>query len=45
MILEVSSPGAERQLRLPDDLLRFQELPMRVEWVDNTGVQQQQVRR
>lgn len=35
--LEVSSPGAERQLRVPDDLLRFCELPMRVESRDDKG--------
>ena len=32
--LEVASPGAERRLRLPDDLARFAELPMRVTYAD-----------
>ena len=30
LTVEVSSPGAERQVRVPIDLLRFQGLPMRV---------------
>jgi len=30
-LLQVSSPGAERQLVLPSDLSRFQKLPLRVE--------------
>ena len=30
LTVEVSSPGAERQVRIPQDLLRFQGLPMRV---------------
>ena len=30
LTVEVSSPGAERQVRVPQDLLRFQGLPMRV---------------
>jgi ribosome maturation factor RimP len=30
--LEVSSPGAERQLVLPGDLTRFRSLPLRVEY-------------
>ncbi|GAX80195.1 hypothetical protein CEUSTIGMA_g7633.t1 [Chlamydomonas eustigma] len=34
---EVSSPGAERQLLLPQDLARFQQLPLRVEYTDSTG--------
>ena len=29
--VEVSSPGAERALRVPEDLLRFSDLPIRVE--------------
>ncbi len=36
---EVSSPGAERQLRLPGELPRFATLPMKVEYVEQ---QQQQ---
>ncbi|KAJ9174152.1 hypothetical protein P3X46_017211 [Hevea brasiliensis] len=30
LALEVSSPGAERILKVPDDLCRFKEMPMRV---------------
>eukprot|EP00199_Chlamydomonas_sp_CCMP681_P005582 CAMPEP_0119110148 /NCGR_PEP_ID=MMETSP1180-20130426/27233_1 /TAXON_ID=3052 ORGANISM="Chlamydomonas cf sp, Strain CCMP681" /NCGR_SAMPLE_ID=MMETSP1180 /ASSEMBLY_ACC=CAM_ASM_000741 /LENGTH=261 /DNA_ID=CAMNT_0007096313 /DNA_START=244 /DNA_END=1029 /DNA_ORIENTATION=- len=32
--LEVSSPGAERTLRLPQDLKRFAGLPLTVEYID-----------
>ena len=32
--LEVASPGAERKLRLPDDIPRFAELAMRVTYAD-----------
>eukprot|EP00775_Hariotina_reticulata_P009081 gene9081-9251_t len=35
--LEVSSPGAERTLIIPQDLLRFKELPMRVEFRNEVG--------
>lgn len=35
--VEVSSPGAERQLRIPADLIRFQGLPMRVEYLNDVG--------
>lgn len=31
--IEVSSPGAERRLRLPHELLRFSQLPMKVEYI------------
>lgn len=31
--VEVSSPGAERQVRFPEDLQRFANLPMRVEYM------------
>jgi ribosome maturation factor RimP len=34
---EVSSPGAERQLILPQDLARFDELPLRVEYTAADG--------
>eukprot|EP00955_Chlamydomonas_euryale_P112433 366130-Chlamydomonas_euryale.AAC.60 len=34
---EVSSPGAERELLLPKDLDRFQEMPLRVEYVAEDG--------
>ncbi|KAK4758782.1 hypothetical protein SAY87_020083 [Trapa incisa] len=35
LALEVSSPGAERLLKVPDDLLRFQDMPMRVSYMDD----------
>ncbi|CAI5462395.1 unnamed protein product [Closterium sp. Yama58-4] len=40
--IEVSSPGAERVVKVPDDLIRFKELPMYVHYrlpseADNTG--------
>ncbi|KAK0573532.1 hypothetical protein LWI29_009565 [Acer saccharum] len=34
LALEVSSPGAERILKVPDDLSRFKDMPMRVCYVD-----------
>nr|XP_043608433.1 uncharacterized protein LOC122580222 [Erigeron canadensis] len=34
LALEVSSPGADRLLRVPDDLQRFKEMPMRVKYVE-----------
>ncbi|KAI3976720.1 hypothetical protein MKX01_008578 [Papaver californicum] len=34
LALEVSSPGAERLLYVPDDLNRFKDLPMRVSYVE-----------
>ncbi|KAF5828055.1 hypothetical protein DUNSADRAFT_18278 [Dunaliella salina] len=40
--LEVSSPGAERTLALPQDLKRFGSLPLRVEYTDATGAQMNQ---
>ncbi|KAI3433874.1 hypothetical protein D9Q98_003676 [Chlorella vulgaris] len=39
--VEVSSPGAERQVRVPGELERFGELPMRVEYAE--GRQEEQV--
>ncbi|KAL6538780.1 hypothetical protein OROMI_025106 [Orobanche minor] len=36
LALEVSSPGAERLLRLPDDLLRFKDLPMVVNYSEES---------
>ncbi|KAK9823937.1 hypothetical protein WJX72_006504 [[Myrmecia] bisecta] len=30
--VQVSSPGAERPVRVPDDLLRFKDLPMKVDY-------------
>ena len=36
LALEVSSPGAERILKVPDDLNRFQDMPMRVHYTENT---------
>ncbi|XP_042490854.1 uncharacterized protein LOC122070709 [Macadamia integrifolia] len=35
LALEVSSPGAERMLKVPDDLGRFKDLPMRVCYVED----------
>ncbi|MFS8017890.1 putative ribosome maturation factor RimP [Helianthus anomalus] len=35
LALEVSSPGADRLLRIPDDLQRFQNMAMRVKYVEN----------
>ncbi len=35
--VEVSSPGAERQLRLPDDLERFRKRPMKVRYLQDSG--------
>ncbi|WOL07914.1 hypothetical protein Cni_G16664 [Canna indica] len=34
LALEVSSAGAERLLKVPDDLIRFKEMPMRVQYVE-----------
>lgn len=34
--LKVSSPGAERILKVPDDLSRFKDMPMRVFYTENT---------
>ncbi|XP_047313614.1 uncharacterized protein LOC124917159 [Impatiens glandulifera] len=35
LALEVSSPGAERLIRVPDDLERFKEKPMMVSYMDS----------
>lgn len=35
MALEVSSPGADRLLRIPDDLQRFKEMAMRVKYKEH----------
>ncbi|KAL1218487.1 hypothetical protein V5N11_001655 [Cardamine amara subsp. amara] len=37
LALEVSSPGAERLLRVPEDLPRFKEMPMTVSYVEETN--------
>ncbi|XP_051146280.1 uncharacterized protein LOC127261896 [Andrographis paniculata] len=37
LALEVSSPGADRLLRVPDDLLRFKEMPMVVTYLQDSG--------
>ncbi|XP_073005900.1 uncharacterized protein [Typha latifolia] len=34
LALEVSSPGAERLLKVPEDLDRFKDLPMRVQYLE-----------
>ena len=33
--LEVSSPGAERKIKIPDELARFRDIPMRVKLKNN----------
>lgn len=33
--LKVSSPGADRILKVPDDLTRFEDMPMRVSYTEN----------
>lgn len=43
--IQVSSPGAERRLRIPDDLDRFKSLPLTVQHTDGSGVQVSQVLR
>lgn len=35
--MKVSSPGAERLLRVPDDLERFKDMAMRVSYVEDVG--------
>ncbi|CAL5188566.1 unnamed protein product [Lathyrus oleraceus] len=35
LALEVSSPGADRILKVPDDLTRFEDMPMRVSYTEN----------
>ncbi|KAL7611014.1 hypothetical protein Lser_V15G11635 [Lactuca serriola] len=35
LALEVSSPGADRLLRIPDDLERFKDMAMRVKYVED----------
>ncbi|KAJ4831426.1 hypothetical protein Tsubulata_023221 [Turnera subulata] len=42
LALEVSSPGAERILKVPDDLSRFSDMPMRVSYVEATESDAQQ---
>ncbi|KAL3511031.1 hypothetical protein ACH5RR_030432 [Cinchona calisaya] len=39
LALDVSSPGAERLLKVPDDLDRFKEMAMRVSYVENSEMQ------
>lgn len=34
-VSKVSSPGAERLLKVPDDLPRFQDMPMRLSYIDD----------
>lgn len=36
LALEVSSPGAERLLKVPDDLLRFRDVPMVVSYIEDS---------
>ncbi|KAG5532729.1 hypothetical protein RHGRI_027138 [Rhododendron griersonianum] len=35
LALEVSSPGAERLLKVPDDLYRFKDMPMRIDYIED----------
>ncbi|GER31868.1 ribosome maturation factor rimP [Striga asiatica] len=42
LALEVSSPGADRLLKVPDDLLRFKDLPMLVSYKDNPNTKCQE---
>lgn len=46
LALEVSSPGAERLLKVPEDLDRFKKLPMRVQYLEegDAGSQHRQQR-
>lgn len=37
LALEVSSPGAERLLKVPDDLLRFRNVPMVVSYIEDSA--------
>ncbi|KAG9439840.1 hypothetical protein H6P81_020005 [Aristolochia fimbriata] len=39
LAVEVSSPGAERLLKVPEDLHRFKEMPVRVVYVDEDSLQ------
>ncbi|KAL6349933.1 hypothetical protein AAG906_002040 [Vitis piasezkii] len=39
LAIEVSSPGAERLLKVPDDLDRFKDMPMRVSYVEDVETQ------
>lgn len=34
LAIEVSSPGAERLIKVPDDLSRFKDRPMRVSYIE-----------
>ncbi|KAL8518488.1 hypothetical protein ACS0TY_009749 [Phlomoides rotata] len=42
LALEVSSPGVERLLKVPDDLLRFKEMPMVVSYLEDTNARSQE---
>ncbi|CAA0828765.1 Uncharacterised protein family UPF0090 [Striga hermonthica] len=42
LALEVSSPGADRLLKVPDDLLRFKDLPMSVSYMENSNTKCQE---
>jgi ribosome maturation factor RimP len=37
LAIEISSPGAERLLKVPEDLERFKQYPMRVKYVEEVG--------
>lgn len=38
LAFEVSSPGAERLLKVPDDLFRFKAMPMRVSYIEDVDL-------
>jgi ribosome maturation factor RimP len=42
-ILNVSSAGAERELKIPEDLFRFKELPLKLKFFDSEGKEWNQV--
>lgn len=41
--LEVSSPGAEREVRVPEELVRFKDLPMKVIFTSETDAEQTEI--
>ncbi len=41
--LQVSSAGAEREIKIPGDLERFKNLPMKIRFVDENGLEKAEV--
>lgn len=37
--LQVSSAGAEREIQIPEDLERFKHLPLKIQFVDEAGIE------